>query len=100
VRGSLLSPQEALAAGLIDEVAPPDQVIDRALQWCQTLLALPAEAMTITRRQARADLIAYFEQNLEREIETVTASWWASETQSALRALTARLGKKSAALSS
>jgi enoyl-CoA hydratase/carnithine racemase len=100
VRGSLVPPQDALAAGLIDEVAPPDQVINRALQWCQTLLALPADAMAITRRQARADLVAYFEQNIEPEIETVTASWWAPETQNALRALAARLGKKSAALSS
>lgn len=99
VRGSLLSPQEALAAGLIDEVAPPDQVIDRAVQWCQSLLALPAEAMAITRRQARADLIPYFEQNLESEIEKVTASWWSPETQKALQALAARLGKKSAASS-
>jgi Delta3-Delta2-enoyl-CoA isomerase len=94
VRGSLLSPQEALAAGLIDEVAPPDQVVERAIQWCQTLLALPAEAMTITRRQARADLIAYFEQDIEREIEMVTGSWWSPETQKALQALAARLGKK------
>ena len=99
VRGSLLSPQEALAAGLIDEVAPPEQVVDRAIQWCESLIALPAEAMSITRRQARADLVAYFEQNIEREIEMVTASWWAPETQSALHALAARLGKKSAASS-
>ena len=100
VRGSLLSPQEALAAGLIDEVAPPEHVIEHAMQWCQSMLALPPEAMAITRRQARADLIAYFEQSLEPEIEKVTASWWAPETQSALRALAARLGKKSAGLSS
>lgn len=99
VRGSLISPQEALAAGLIDEIAPPEQVIDRALQWCESLLALPAEAMTITRRQARADLIAYFDQNVEPEIEKATASWWAPETQNAMRALVERLGKKSAASS-
>jgi enoyl-CoA hydratase/carnithine racemase len=99
VGGLLISPQEALAVGLIDEVAPPDKVVERALQWCQNLLALPAEAMTITRRQARADLTAYFEHNTEPELQVVTASWWAPETQSALRALTARLGKKSGASS-
>jgi len=97
VGGLLISPAEALAVGLIDEVAPPDQVIDRALQWCQTLIALPAEAMTITRRQARTDLVAYLEQNLEPEVQTVTASWWARETQNALHAIAAKLGKKSVA---
>lgn len=97
VGGLLISPQEALAIGLIDELAPLEQVIDRTLQWCRSLLALPTEAMALTRQQARADLIAFFEQNLEREVETVTASWWAAETQGALRALAAKLGKKSAA---
>jgi Delta3-Delta2-enoyl-CoA isomerase len=94
VSGLLISSQAALSVGLIDEVAPPDHVIGRAIQWCQTLLALPAEAMTITRRQARSDLTAYFEQNTEPELQSVTASWWAPETQKALHALTARLGKK------
>jgi enoyl-CoA hydratase/carnithine racemase len=100
VSGLLISPQEALAVGLIDQVAAADQVTNRALQWCQSLLALPAQAMAITRRLARADLTAYFDQNLEPELQTVTMSWWTPETQSVLRALAARLGKKTAGLSS
>ena len=100
VGGLLISPGEALRVGLIDELAPPDQVIDRAIQWCQSMLALPHDAMTITRAQARADLIAYFDQNFEPEIEKVTASWWAPETQATLRAVAAKLGKKSSGLSS
>ena len=94
VGGLLISPPEALGVGLVDELAPHDRVIDRALHWCHNLLALPAEAMTATRREARADLVAYFEQNVEPELQGVTASWWAPETQSALQALTAKLGKK------
>jgi Delta3-Delta2-enoyl-CoA isomerase len=96
----MISPQQALACGLIDELAPADQVIERALQWCRNLLALPPEAMSITRRLARADLTEYFDQNLEPEIQKVIASWWAPETQGVLRALTEKLGKKTTALSS
>lgn len=99
VSGALISPREALAAGLVDELAPPDAVIERALLWCQSLLALPPEAMAATRREARADLVAYFEQNLEAELQAVTASWWADETQNTLRALSEKLGKKTAAIS-
>jgi len=99
VGGLLISPHEALVVGLVDELASLDQVIDRALHWCQALLALPAEAMTATRREARADLVAYFERNEEPELQRVTASWWAPETQSALHALTAKLGKKTTASS-
>jgi len=97
VSGALISPPEALAAGLIDELAPPGDVVERALIWCQALLALPPQAMAATRREARADLAAYFEQNLEAELQAVTANWWAHETQKTLHALSAKLGKKTAA---
>jgi 3,2-trans-enoyl-CoA isomerase len=99
VSGALISPREALAAGLIDELVSPDAVIERALAWCQSLLALPPGAMAATRREARADLVAYFERNLEAELQAVTASWWADETQNTLRALSAKLGKKTAVIS-
>jgi len=99
VAGLLISPMQALAAGLVDELGPPNGVIDRAVQWCNNLLALPREAMTTTRRTARADLTAYFEQDFEPEVQKVTASWWAPETQSSLQAIAARLGKKTVASS-
>ena len=98
VSGALISPSEALAAGLIDVLAPPGDVVERALIWCQALLALPPQAMAATRREARADLVAYFEQNLEAELQAVTASWWANETQQTLHALSAKLGKKTATI--
>jgi Delta3-Delta2-enoyl-CoA isomerase len=97
VSGMLISPPQAVAVGLIDEVAPLEQVIERALEWCRSLLVLPPEAMSITRRLARADLVAYFEQGVEAEVQNVTASWWASETQNSLRAVAAKLGKKTGA---
>jgi|SRR5579863_3868220 len=94
VGGLLISPSEALRVGLIDEVAPPDQVINRAREWCQKILALPAEAMTATRRQARADLVALFDRDVEAELQRVTAAWWHPETQKTLHALADKLGKK------
>ena len=94
VGGELLSSQEAARVGLVDELTPPDKVADRALEWCQRLLALPKEAMTSTRRGARADLVALFETGLEPELQRVTESWWHPSTQATLQALAARLGKK------
>ena len=94
VSGLLISPQEALQIGWIDEVAPLGEVIERARKWCESLLALPAEAMTKTRRQARADLVAIFDDGLQAELDNVIASWWTPSTQDTLRALSERLGKK------
>ena len=94
VSGELLSPQDALGFGMIDEVVALEKVVDRAVDRCQRLLALPAEAMAGTRRLARADLVAIFEVDLEPELQRVIASWWSAETQETLRALVKRLGKK------
>src|ERR1700758_4660229 len=54
VTGLLMSPAEAAVLGLVDEVAPAEQVMDRAVKWCQDVVALPRAAMDLTRRQARA----------------------------------------------
>ncbi len=93
VTGVLISPQEALNVGLVDELVAAERVVSRALEWCQAVLALPAEAMAVTRRNARADLASLCD-NLEPELEAVVEAWWGPQTQHALRAMVERLGKK------
>ena len=94
VGGELLSSRDAAQLGLVDELAPPEQVTPRALEWCQRMVALPAEAMNSTRRAARADMAALFETNLEPELQHVMETWCSPSTQATLHALAARLGKK------
>ena len=94
VGGILVSPSEAAQVGLVDEVVPADQVVERAVACCEELLALPPEAMAITRRQARAGLTRLFEQGIEAELEVVTAYWWSEEAQTVLRRLVEQLAKK------
>jgi enoyl-CoA hydratase/carnithine racemase len=94
VSGALLSSKEALRVGLVDELAPAEQVVEQALAWCQRLLGVPAEAFALTRRDARADLVALFDRDLEKEAAYVTSNWWSEETQRTLKALVERLGKK------
>lgn len=92
VAGLLLSPEQALRAGLVDELAPPEETTARALAWCRKLLALPHHAMAATRRMARADLAALFASG-EQEVKAVMDNWWSAETQAVLKAMVARLGK-------
>jgi Delta3-Delta2-enoyl-CoA isomerase len=81
VAGLILSPEQSLSVGLVDELAPADEILERALAWCRNLLALPPEAMLATRRRARADLVTLFDQGSEEELRTVLDSWWSEETQ-------------------
>jgi enoyl-CoA hydratase/carnithine racemase len=94
VRGLLLTPAEAVAVGLVDELVAVEQVVPSAIKWCQEMLSLPRTSMTITRQQARADLVALFERDLNRELDMVIANWCDQETQYALRVVAERLKKK------
>jgi enoyl-CoA hydratase/carnithine racemase len=93
VDGQIISPQDALQAGLVDELTAPDQVVERALSWCRNLVALPSQAMLDTRRRARADLVALFD-HPEEEMCNAMESWWSEETQRTLKVVVNRLGKK------
>ena len=93
VGGLILSPEQALSAGLVDEVVAVEEVVEHAVAWCRSLLALPADAMLATRRLARADLAELFEGGSEEELRSVVDNWWSAETQSVLKALVKRLGK-------
>lgn len=94
VRGLLLSPQEAMQVGLVDETAPAEEVVARAIEWSEDLLTIPHVAMACTRQQARADLVALFARDLTSEIQEVGEAWWHPDTQAMLRSVADRLAKK------
>jgi len=96
VTGALLDALAALEVGLVDEVAPEDEVVQRAVGWCRQLLELPPGAVAATRSEARADLVALFDHvdraALEAELERC---WYAEEAQRILTALVERLTRRS-----
>jgi 3,2-trans-enoyl-CoA isomerase len=93
VGGLVLSPEQALSIGLVDELAPPEAVVERARTWCEKLNALPENAVFATRRRARADLAALFDKGSEQELHTVLDNWWSPETQNTLHAVLQKLKK-------
>ena len=92
--GLVISGAEAAKLGLVDELVPLESVVTRAVEWCEGLLALPEQAMSTTRRRARADLSGLFD-DVEEELKDVIGHWWSEEAQTVLRALAGRLGQKS-----
>jgi Delta3-Delta2-enoyl-CoA isomerase len=96
VGGLLTAPNEAVRIGLVDEVVPLDQVVNRAIEWSRSMLALPVDAMAVTRRRARADLSELFAEPFDLELEQANATWWSPEAQTTLRVLVDRLARKKA----
>jgi enoyl-CoA hydratase/carnithine racemase len=94
VAGAMVTPDEAYRLGLVDELAPPDEVIGRAIGWCETLLGLPRGPMLATRERARRDLRELVTPGDKGEVEGLVDDWFSDETQTALHAMVARLKAK------
>lgn len=94
VRGLLVGPDDALSLGLVDEVAPPDEVVARAVARAIAYTKLPPKAMAETRALCRADLAVAFERVADGFAETMNAGWFGEETQATMRAVLAQLAAK------
>ena len=94
VAGAMLDAEEAQRIGFVDELVEPDRVIARAIEWLQSLLALPPHAMSQTRRIARADLIAAFDAHRSGDVEEFVRGWFGEESRATLTAVMARLKAK------
>jgi len=91
VAGTMLDAADAKAIGFVDELVASDLVVPRAIEWMSELLRLPADAMSETRRLARADLAEVFADPGAPLVEDILDRWFSPEAQSVLQALVARL---------
>ena len=92
VAGAMPDAQQALRIGLVDELVHIDDVATRAQVWLEELLQLPHMPMLETRAIARRDVIAALAD--ERiGLPRFVAQWSHPDTQAALRAMLARIGK-------
>ncbi|WP_257385819.1 enoyl-CoA hydratase/isomerase family protein [Tahibacter caeni] len=94
VAGTMLDAEQALAAGFVDELVDVDHVVARAQIWLRELLALPPQAMSGTRRIARADLAGSFDEETIFNVEEYVDGWFGDESQHVLQALVAKLKSK------
>ncbi|MBM4192014.1 MAG: enoyl-CoA hydratase/isomerase family protein [Gammaproteobacteria bacterium] len=90
-RGIMLRSDEALEAGLVDEVVASEQVVTRAIALAQELIALPPKTYVRTRNLVRADLRRLFDSPPETLESLMAEGWVTDETRErAARLLTSR----------
>lgn len=92
--GLMIDAAEARSIDLVDELLPVEEVVARAVGWCESILALPRSAMLATRAAARRDLVEDFAEVPAADLETLVDRWESDETQGALRAMISRLAAK------
>ncbi len=95
VKGQMISANEALDIGLVDELAPVDQVVQKAIEWCQFHLKLPQHSMQATRTVCREDLVGLFDEADALDLDGFVEFWFNDATQASLKALVASLKKAS-----
>lgn len=68
-------PEEALSAGILDELAPPEAVVDRAVEAARRLGALPAGTFRLVKHQLRAAALAELEAAVSAGPDALVQRW-------------------------
>jgi enoyl-CoA hydratase len=92
--GRTLSPEEALAEGLVDAVVEADAMLAEAVRVAEALADRPQNAFVLTKRQFRASAMARIAANRETVDREVEDLWCADSTLRTIRAYVERTLKK------
>ena len=92
--GRTLQPPDALAAGLIDEVVAPTQLLARAQEVARQLAMIPPEVYRLTKQSLRAAALERIETAGEAQDRAALEVWSAPQTLAHIREYLRRtLGK-------
>jgi len=80
----LLSPRDALAAGLIDEVAEPEALLETALAEAERLLRISPEVYEFTKRQLQAPARERIDALRQSDDDASTTMWASPAVQEAI----------------
>jgi enoyl-CoA hydratase len=82
--GRLVTPDEALAMGLVDEVVAPDQLMERAIKIARRFASIPAATFALTKRSLRHPFAERARGAGSMDDEGM-AVWASSETRESVR---------------
>ena len=91
--GRTLEPEAARAAGLIDAVVPPEDLLARAQVVARQLAAVPPDAFRLTKQYLRAAALARMDTSTANDAAAL-AAWSATQTHASIRDYLARTVKR------
>jgi enoyl-CoA hydratase/carnithine racemase len=94
IEGTLFSPADAHALGLIHQLAPADQLLAQATAKAKAYAALPPVAVAHVKHALRAPSLDAVARTAEAQATRWLETWFSPEAQSRLRATVARLNKR------
>ncbi len=81
LEGKLLSGKEAVAAGLVDELVPLDQVLERAEAKMKHYMKANEQIWVNTKQKLRKQLLNKLDTNPKDSLKEATILWWKPRNQ-------------------
>jgi enoyl-CoA hydratase len=91
LEGTLFSPTEALAIGLVHELVPAGELMARAAAKARAYAALPSGGIGAVKHALRAPSLEALARTADADATRWLATWFSPEAQSRLRAVVAKL---------
>jgi len=92
IEGTLFAPRDALALGLVHEVAPDADLLERATARARSFASRPSAAIAQVKHALRAPILETIGRSVEAEVARWLDTWFHPEAQSRLHDAVARLG--------
>ncbi len=84
--GALYAPSEASEIGLVDEVVPPERLLERACETAERLAAIPADTFRVTKDQLRRPILERAARVAKWSDAEMARIWASDEVTAAIRA--------------
>ena len=91
--GERFSPQDALALNLVDEVAEPNELMERAFARARTLAGKPATGYRRLKRYSRQALASRMHALDDAHLDELVDQWFSEETQRLVTVAVERMKK-------
>jgi enoyl-CoA hydratase len=76
-------PDEAYRRGVLDELQPPEAVVERAIEVACDMASMPADSYRRVKQQVRRVALAQIEDAVSRDADPMLAGWLSPEARSA-----------------
>ncbi len=97
MEGKLLNVNEALEAGLIDEVTSPDRLMNTAVEKAIAYMKMPPVTWSQSKLNLRKELIGKLASDQTDTLNQMLKQWWAPATRQGLQMMIQNLKSKSTA---
>ena len=85
LEGKLLTGKEALKAGLVDELVPLENVLERAEKQMKLYMSADQEILINTKRKLRKHLLDKLDLRAENSLKEASELWWKPEIRAKMK---------------